>query len=349
MTDHMVEFTRRILDAAKEKKALRILGGGSKDFHAHTLKGEILETSAYQGIVNYEPTELIITARAGTSLQQVESALAERGQMLACEPPRLSPSSTLGGCVAAGWSGPRRAYTGSVRDFVLGVRVINGRGEDLRFGGEVMKNVAGFDMSRLMTGSFGTLGLILEVSLKVLPRPLHEQTLRFEMDGSRAIERMNHWAGQPLPVSGTLWWDGKLYVRLSGPESAIRAARENMGGELQADAGALWTHVRDQSLGFFQGTVWRLSIRSSTPALDLPGPQLMEWNGALRWISGDADASRVHQIARAAGGHALRYRGGDASQGVYQAEAATLKLQQRIKAAMDPSGIFSPGRLHPQI
>ncbi len=349
MTDHVAQFSQRIREAAQENTALRIRGGGSKDFHAHALNGEMLETSAYQGIVNYEPTELIVTARAGTLLTQLEAALAERGQMLACEPPRLSPASTLGGCVAAGWSGPRRAYAGSVRDFMLGVRVINGRGEDLRFGGEVMKNVAGFDLSRLMTGSFGTLGLILEVSLKVLPRPRYEQTLRFEMDASRAIQSMNHWAGQPLPVSATLWLDGQLYVRLSGPESAIRAAREKMGGEVEADAGAIWTRVRDQSLDFFQSTTWRLSIKSSTPALDLPGKQLMEWNGALRWISGDLDAPRAHQIAHQAGGHALLYRGGDASQGVFQADAATLKLQQRIKAAMDPDNVFSPRRLHPQI
>ncbi|MFN0315072.1 MAG: glycolate oxidase subunit GlcE [Burkholderiales bacterium] len=347
--DHVAEFIRRITGAAETKQSLRIRGGGSKDFHACALNGEILETSAYTGIVNYEPTELIITVRAGTPLSQVEAALDERGQMLGFEPPRLSPASTLGGCVAAGWSGPRRAYAGSVRDFVLGVRVINGRGEDLRFGGEVMKNVAGFDMSRLITGSFGTLGLILEVSLKVLPRPRQEQTLRFEMDGARAIESMNRWAGQPLPVSATLWMDGRLYVRLSGPESALRAAKEKIGGEVEAGADSLWAGVRDQSLKFFQGTIWRLSIKSSTPVLDSPGPQLLEWNGALRWISGDTSAARMHEIARAAGGHALLYRGGNASQGVYQTIGAHLKLQQRIKAAMDPENIFSPGRLHPQI
>ncbi|MSQ58998.1 MAG: glycolate oxidase subunit GlcE [Betaproteobacteria bacterium] len=349
MSDLASEFSQRILDAAKEKRALRIRGGGSKDFHARALDGELLETSAYHGIVNYEPTELIVTARAGTLLTQLEAALAERGQMLGFEPPRLSPASTLGGCVAAGWSGPRRPYAGSVRDSVLGMRVINGRGENLHFGGEVMKNVAGFDVSRLMTGSFGTLGLILEVSLKVLPRPRHEQTLRFDMDAARAIESMNRWAGEPLPVSGTLWLDGKLYVRLSGPETAIRSAREKMGGETEPDAANVWARVRDQSLDIFLGTVWRLSIKSSTPAADLPGKQVMEWNGALRWISGGTEAALVHEIARKSGGHALLYRGAGASRGVYRLDAATLKLHQRIKSAMDPSSVFGPGRLHPQI
>ncbi len=349
MTDLVSEFSQRVQAAAKQGSALRPRGGGSKDFHACKLGGEPLDVSGYQGIVNYDPTELIITAKAGTPICDIEATLAEGGQMLACEPPRLSAGSTLGGCVAAGWSGPRRAYAGSVRDFVLGTRILNGRGEDLRFGGEVMKNVAGFDLSRLMTGSFGTLGLILEVSLKVLPRPLQELTLRFDLDEAHAIAAMNAWAAQPLPLSGTAWFDNKLYVRLSGPEPAVRAAKEKMGGEPQSDAQALWTSVRDQTLPHFSGTLWRLSIKSTTPALNLPGKSLLEWNGALRWLNSAADATAVHAAARKAGGHALRYRGGDLSQGLFQPDPAMLKLQQRIMAALDPDNVFSPARLHPSL
>ena len=348
MTDFVSDTRQRILAAAKEKSALRARGGGTKDFHACALNGEVLDTNTYRGIVNYDPTELIITAKAGTLLSDIESTLSEGGQTLACEPPRFSPAGTLGGCVATGWSGPRRAFAGSVRDFVLGMRVINGRGEDLNFGGEVMKNVAGFDVSRLLTGSFGTLGLILEVSLKVLPRPVQELTLRFEMDETRAITAMNAWAGQPLPISGTAWFDGRLYVRLSGPESATRVAKEKLGGEVENDPQTLWNSVRDQTLPHFQGTLWRLSIKSSTPPLALPGKCVVEWNGALRWLKSNADAATIHAAARKAGGHALLYRGTDAD-GLFRPDPVALKLQQRIKAAFDPDNIFSPARLHAQL
>jgi glycolate oxidase FAD binding subunit len=306
----------------------------------------VLDTRGYSGIVAYEPTELVFTARAGTPLREVEAALAERGQALACEPPYFGQDATFGGMVASGFSGPRRAAAGSVRDFVLGVRMLNATGEDLRFGGQVMKNVAGFDLSRLITGSFGTLGLILEASLKVLPRPESEATLRFELDEARAIQRMNAWAGQPLPITATCWCDNALTVRLSGAALAVVAARQQLGGDEVADGQAFWEAVREQVMPVFQGTLWRLSIKSTAPPLDLPGSKIMEWNGSLRWVATDAPAQTVFAAAHKAGGYATRFRGGDSGSPIMRLDGGTLALHRRLKAALDPQGLFGPQRLH---
>ncbi|MCW5622259.1 MAG: glycolate oxidase subunit GlcE, partial [Burkholderiales bacterium] len=328
------------------KQPLRVRGSGSKDFYAHSLQGEVLDMGAHAGIVDYERTELVITAQAGTPLTQIEHALAEGGQMLACEPPHFGPAATLGGCVAAGFSGPRRVQAGSVRDFVLGAKVMNAAGEVLSFGGQVMKNVAGFDVSRLMAGSFGTLGVLLEVSLKVLPRPEQEVTLRFDLDETEAIERMNRWAAQPLPISATCYIDGALYVRLSGSDLGVSAARSRIGGEAVADASAWWEAVREQRLpAFGNGTLWRLSIKSTTPPLSLPGTQVIEWNGALRWIASDAPAPTMFALARKASGHATRFRGSGQT-AIMQLDAGTLALHRKLKAALDPLGLFGPQRLH---
>src|SRR5262245_23999553 len=248
MDPSLSQLIERIREAAARKQSLRIRGSGSKDFYAFRLEGEPLDVSGYRGIVDYEPSELVMTARAGTPLAEVEEALLKGGQMLACEPPYFGPHATLGGCVAAGFSGPRRVATGSVRDFVLGTRVLNGQGEDLRFGGQVMKNVAGFDVSRLMAGSFGTLGLILEVSMKVLPRPEQERTLRFQMAEAKAIETMNRWAAQPLSISATCYADGALTVRLSGSKLGIDSACTRIGGDRVAEGDAFWQSVREQTL-----------------------------------------------------------------------------------------------------
>jgi glycolate oxidase FAD binding subunit len=276
------ELTERIRKAAAEKRPLRIRGGGSKDFYAYKLEGEPLDVAGYRGVVDYEPSELVLTARAGTPLAEIEDTLAKGGQMLACEPPYFGPQATLGGCVAAGLSGPRRASAGSVRDFVLGTRVLNGEGEDLRFGGQVMKNVAGFDVSRLMAGSFGTLGVILEVSLKVLPTPEKEVTLRWPMDEGKAIQAMNRWAGQPLPVSATCHADGALSVRLSGSQLGVDAARARLGGDTVLDGPAFWRAVREHTVDGLRGSLWRLSVKPTTPPLNLPKTQIIEWNGSLR-------------------------------------------------------------------
>ena len=346
--DHLIaEFADRIRKAAADRTPLRIRGSGSKDFYGVVLRGEILSTVGYSGIVDYEPTELVLTARAGTPLREVEAALAERGQMLAFEPPHLGSGATLGGCVASGFSGPRRAAAGSVRDFVLGVRMLNAQGDDMQFGGRVMKNVAGFDVSRLMAGSFGTLGLILDISLKVLPRPESEASLRYELSETTAIRRMNEWATQPLPITGTCWCDGALTIRLSGAAPAVAAARANLGGDSMPDSDAFWMSVREQTQRNFEGTLWRLSVKSSAPPLGLSRQQAIEWNGSLRWLAGDVDGRQALAAARRAGGHATLFRGGDRSAGIFQLDAGVLAVHKRLKAALDPQGIFGPGRLTP--
>ncbi len=342
-------FAERVRQAAAQKRPLRLKGGGSKDFYGGPLAGEILDTRAYAGIVSYDPTELVVTARAGTPLRELETLLAGQGQMLAFEPPHFGDGATVGGVVASGLSGPRRATSGSVRDFVLGVKLMDGRGEVLNFGGQVMKNVAGYDVSRLIAGSLGTLGLILEVSLKVLPRPAAELTLRLETPQVNALEWMNSWAGQPLPISATSWQDDLLTLRLSGARAAVAAAREHLGGELVADGPNFWQELREQRTGFFKTgstlwPLWRLSLPSVTPPL--PGSQLIEWGGSLRWVkSGEA---KLAAETVSAGGHAALFRGSEEarSAGVFQALPPTLmSLHRKLKHAFDPAGIFNPGRL----
>ncbi len=349
--DAAAELQERVRAAAAARAPLRPRGGGSKDFYGNEPRGEVLDTRGHAGIVSYEPTELVVTARCGTPLEALEAELARQGQMLAFEPPRFAPQATLGGCVAAGLSGPRRAAAGSVRDFVLGARMLDGTGRDLSFGGQVMKNVAGYDVSRLLAGSLGTLGVILEVSLKVLPRPAAERTLRLEMDGARALESMNRWAGQPLPVTATAWAGGLLSVRLSGAETAVKAAAARIGGDaLEPDrAGAFWEGVREQSDPFFGDAtpLWRLSLPSTAPDPALPGRQLAEWGGALRWWKPAAPAAEVRAKAEKAGGSATLFRGGDRSAGAFHPlPAALAKLHHGLKAAFDPSGILSPGRMY---
>jgi len=281
---HIAQWQERIRAAAEAKRPLRIRGGGSKDFYGGPLAGEVFETAAHRGIVSYDPTELVITARAGTPLAEIESAMREQGQMLAFEPPHFVPAATLGGCIASGLSGPRRPYAGAVRDLVLGVRVLDGKADDLHFGGQVMKNVAGFDVSRLMVGALGTLGVILDVSLKCLPLPKAEATLALAFPAEEAVRRINEWSGQPLPISASAWHAGRLMVRLSGAESAVRAAREKLGGDAIADPDGWWASVREQTHAFFAGAapLWRLSVKSTAPVDDLGGEQLMEWGGSLR-------------------------------------------------------------------
>ena len=314
-----------------------------------SLDGEALDTRAYHGVVEYEPTELVFTARAGTPLREVEATLADKGQMLPFEPPHFGPDATFGGCIASGFSGPRRAYLGAARDFVLGVRSLNSAGEDLQFGGQVMKNVAGYDVSRLMTGSFGTLGLMLDISVKVLPIPEDEQTLRLEMSEAQAIEAMNRWAGQPLPLSATCFVQGNLYVRISGAASAVSAARKQLGGE-SIDGEPFWHSVREQSHSFFTDAlpVWRLSMKSTTAPLAL-GPTMIEWNGSLRWICGAGELDGMHAAARKAGGYATCFRSETRPDTIQHMPAAMLALHKKIKYAIDPEGIFCPRRLFAEI
>jgi glycolate oxidase FAD binding subunit len=345
----------RIKNAAAARTPLRLVGGGTKDFYGQELIGEPLATTAYAGIVDYDPTEMVITARCGTRLAEVERTLRQGGQMLGFEPPQFGDAATLGGCVAAGLSGPRRPYAGAVRDLVLGVRVLDGRGGDLSFGGRVMKNVAGFDVSRVLAGSLGTLGVIAEVSLRCLPLPKAEATRVFDLDADAAIRTMNEWGGQPLPLTATCHCDGRLCARFSGAENAVAAAVREVGGSPLADAGAFWASLREQRHEFFatrddRAALWRLSVRATAPLADLGGPQLLEWGGALRWLRADAraDAARLRAWALDRGGHATLFRAADKSPGVFQRpDAPSLAIQRRLKAAFDPEGILNRHRMYP--
>ena len=348
-TDIATQFSARIRAATAARTPLRIRGGGTKDWYGQALQGEVLDTRAYTGVVSYEPTELVITARCGTPLAEIEALLAQHGQMLAFEPPRFGLGSTIGGVVASALSGPRRASAGAVRDFVLGAVLMDGHGEALRFGGQVMKNVAGYDVSRLLAGSLGTLGLILEVSLKVLPVPLSAASLRFEMSEIDALRRLNEWGGQPLPVSASCWHQGVLSLRLSGAQAAVTAAQRKLGGE-GLDGAAFWDSLRDQTHPYFSGgSLWRLSVPSAASAIILRGEQLIEWGGAQRWLKVDdaAQADSIRRTVAAAGGHATLFRGEDKNAGVFHPLApAVMKIHQRLKDAFDPAGIFNPGRMY---
>lgn len=350
MADSFVtELCERVRAHAAARKPLRIRGGGTKDFYGQALvQADVVDTAAHAGVVAYEPKELVLTVRAGTPLEDVERALAAERQMLPFEPPHFGKGATIGGVVAAGLSGPRRPYAGAVRDFVLGARIVNGRGEDLGFGGRVIKNVAGYDVSRLMAGALGTLGILTELSFKVLPRPAVETTLAFELDQGSAIEQANRWAAQPLPLSASAWQDGRLLVRLSGAAPAIAAARSKMGGEELPPSG-FWEELREQRLPFFAGDapLWRLSVPQTTEPFLGEHTQLVEWGGGVRWMRGEADTLAIRSTVEKAGGHATLFRGGDKALGVFHPLAPALdKIHRRLKAAFDPEGILNPGRLY---
>lgn len=348
----MIEtFREQVRAAAANGGKLRIRGCGTKDWYGQRIEGEILDTRGHTGIVDYEPTELVITARCGTPLVEIEAVLAEQNQMLAFEPPHFGDNATFGGAIAAGLSGPRRANSGALRDFVLGAELLDGKGELLRFGGQVMKNVAGYDVSRLLVGSLGTLGLITQASVKVLPRPFAETTLRFEIGEIDAIRKLNEWGGQPLPLSASCWHAGVLALRLSGAQAAVDAAVKSLGGQVMPDCAAFWASLREQRHAYFDGDtpLWRLSLPSTTGAIVLKGEQLIEWGGAQRWLraqSADADAETIRRTVSAAGGHATLFRGGDKSVGVFQPLApAVARIHARLKASFDPAHIFNPGRM----
>lgn len=351
MEQVLQQFKDRIAAAGVNKTALRIRGSGSKDWYGQSPHGSVLDTGAYRGIIAYDPTELVITARCGTPLAEIDATLAAQNQMLAFEPPHFGPAATIGGMVASGLSGPRRQAVGALRDFVLGAVLLDGKGDTLHFGGQVMKNVAGYDVSRLLAGSMGMLGLILDVSLKVLPIPFAEASVRFEMNQADAIRRLNEWGGQPLPISASIWHAGVLSVRLSGAQAAISAAQSRMGGEAITHANPFWLAVREQDSDFFavreEIGLWRLSVPSGTPSIDLPGEQLIEWGGAQRWLKTNADATTIRNAAEKIGGHATLFRGGDKNVGVFHPLVPALsKIHRNLKNAFDPSGIFNPGRMY---
>jgi glycolate oxidase FAD binding subunit len=350
---------QRIRDAAASGRTLNIVGHGSKAFYGGEPVGEPLAMGELSGISSYEPSELVITAKAGTPIAELEAALAEKGQHLPFEPPRFNGRGTVGGMVASGLSGPARASVGALRDHVLGVTVVNGQGEAMRFGGTVMKNVAGYDVSRVMAGSMGVLGVIAEVSLKVLPLPYAEATLRFELGQAQALLQLNRWGSQPLPINASAWWDGALVLRLAGARAAVQSATLTLGGELIPDdlARPFWTGLRDHSDEFFLGAeravqggaaLWRLSLPQTAPALSLHGEQLVEWGGAQRWITTPMAAAQVREMAAQVGGHATLFRASDKSAGSFAPLSAPLaRIHRALKKSFDPQGVFNPGRLYP--
>lgn len=345
------EWSRRIALAAATQSPIAICGGGSKAFYGGRTPGDPLDTTAYRGIIDYEPTELVLQARAGTPLSEIERTLAEQGQMLAFEPPSFGAAATLGGTIACGFSGPRRVAAGSARDFVLGVRILDGRGKDLGFGGKVMKNVAGYDVSRVMTGALGTLGVLLDIALKVLPRPQREATLSMHCSQEEAIRRINTWAGKPYPISASCHVGDTLTLRLSGTDPGVDAARKQLGGKLVDDAETHWDAIREHTTEFFEGDepLWRLSVKPTAPCLPLPGRQLLEWHGALRWVRTRADAETVRDVARKAGGHATLFRAAlDDTPRFQPLPDGIMNLHRRLKQTFDPAGILNRGRLYPE-
>jgi FAD/FMN-containing dehydrogenase len=347
----------RVRSAGAHGAALAIRGGGTKAFYGEPARGEPLDLGPLSGIASYEPTELVVTARSGTPLAELEAALAECGQCLPFEPPRFGPGGTVGGMVAAGLSGPARASVGGVRDYVLGTTVLTGRGEVLRFGGQVMKNVAGYDVSRLMVGSLGVLGAICEVSLKVLSVAPAAETLVFERDEADALRMLNTLSARPLPLNASVWHQGRLWLRLRGARAAVHSACETLGGERPgADADPWWDSVRDHRHPFFQvgapelangECLWRLSVPDTAAPLPLPGERLIEWGGALRWWRTAAPAASVRAAAAEVGGHATLFRAADKSPGVFSPlTEAQRRIHRGLKQAFDPLGVFNPGRLY---
>ena len=361
---HLID---RVRASAADATRLRIRGGGTKDAIGGALPfdGAELDLRPLTGVVSYEPSELVVTVRAGTPLVALEAVLAAQGQCLPFEPPRYAAGGTVGGMVAAGLSGPARATVGAVRDYVLGLEMLNGQAELLRFGGQVMKNVAGYDVSRLMTGSWGTLGAITEVSLKVLPVPPAEATLRFECDQAEALRRLHAWGGQPLPLNASCWVEdagvGQLYVRLRGAKAAVTAACRSMGGthETAASVADDWTACRDQQLPWFANrpadqALWRLSVPQTAPVLALPAgvaPPLVEWQGAQRWVQAPHGAgAALQQLAQAVGGNASLFIAASAYPVSDKATIGTQspaieQVSARMRQAFDPKGVFGPRRM----
>jgi|HubBroStandDraft_4_1064222.scaffolds.fasta_scaffold41749_2 glycolate oxidase FAD binding subunit len=347
--DATADLTERVQAAAHTRTPLQLCGSGSKAFYGRPVSGEPLPLQQHSGIVDYDPQELVLTARTGTPLALIEARLAECGQHLPFEPPHFGPAATLGGMIASGLAGPARASAGPVRDFVLGARVLTGAGQVLNFGGRVMKNVAGYDVTRLMVGALGTLGVLLEVSLKVMPRAPGQLTLSFALSAAQAIERMNDWAGTPLPISATCWVDERLYVRVQGSTAALAHARQRMGGEELAGAQEFWASVKEQTHPFFHGAgnLWRLTVPSANAVFDVPGRTLMEWSGAQRWLVPDDARTDLHEHGVRAGGFATRFRAPQEEMNVFAPlPAALMRIHRELKKTFDPYAILNPGRLY---
>jgi len=346
--DQSLQLRDQVLAALAAAETLHIRGSGSKAFlreDAAPPASRILSVSDHTGVTGYEPSELVITVRAGTPLRQVETVLAEHGQMLAFEPPGFAAGASMGGTLACGLSGPRRPYTGSARDFMLGCRLLNGQGQILSFGGQVIKNVAGFDITRLMAGSYGTLGVLLEVSLKVLPRPEAERTLVFDLAADTVLARMSDWSRGAWPLSALAYDGERVLMRLSGAEAALKASHRHLGGEVLAEANRFWQQWREQELPWFHdpaASLWRLSLAPASPPPELPGHWHLDWGGALRWLKTTAPAERIFAETARLGGHARCFRSAVGQPRQPPLPAPLAALQQRLRTAFDPHGVFQP-------
>jgi glycolate oxidase FAD binding subunit len=341
------EVRDRVLAAIAAAAPLAITGGGTKSFYGREVPGDPLPLSAHTGIISYDPAELVLTARAGTRLAEIESALTAAGQWMPFEPPWFGDAATLGGTIACGIAGPARGYTGAAKDFVLGVTLLTGEAQTLRFGGQVMKNVAGFDIARTLVGSLGTLGVLMDVSMKVLPRPPTEKTLAFELDAAGAPQRLSDWARLPSCVSASCWVDGRLFIRLSGSAAAIDSASARFGGEEERGGPLFWRSVREQTHAFFSDSLIRVVVPALSAPGALPGRCLMEWGGAQRWFNGDAEFDALQSAARGLGGFAVRFRTANRAGEVFApVSAVQMKLQRALKGIFDPHGIFNRGRMY---
>jgi len=344
-TSALVEQVR---DATARRAPLRIVGGDTKRFHGRATEGTVLAAREHRGILRHDPAELVLTARGGTPLTEIEAELAAKGQRLPFEPPHFGAGATLGGTVACGLAGPSRAWSGPVRDYVLGARVLTGDGRVLRFGGEVMKNVAGYDVARLMAGSLGILGVLLDVSLKVLPLPPGERTLALEMDEAAALARLAEIARSALPLTAGSWVRGRACLRFEGSEATLDEVQRRIGGERLPDAGGFWTSLREQTDPFFGGglPLWRCTVPPLAPRLSLAGPPLIEWNGLQRWYRCPPGVA-AFEAAAAVGGHATVFRhAADGGEVFPPLPAALLHLHRALKREFDPAGILNPGRMY---
>ena len=347
--DNSAALLEHVNQALEDATPLRIQGSNSKAFLGRSVAGEVLDTRAHRGVVSYDPTELVIAARCGTPLAELSEILDASQQMLPCEPPAFGDSATVGGMIGCGLSGPRRPWSGSVRDFILGTRVITGQGKHLRFGGEVMKNVAGYDLSRLMAGSYGSLGVVTEVSLKVLPKPRQTLSISLEMDAARALSRLAEWGQQPLPISAACHDGQRLHLRLEGGEGSVAAARDRLGGELLN--ASYWQDLNEHRLHFFEEErpLWRLALPPATPRLPLPGVQLIDWGGAQRWLKSGAEATFIRSLVEQVGGHAICYTPGQTDSPFQPLAGALMRYHRNLKRQLDPRGIFNPGRLYAEL
>jgi glycolate oxidase FAD binding subunit len=350
-SDNSDDLLQQVQDSIAEVVPLRICGGNTKFFYGNKSEGKTLDVSSHTGIVSYEPTELVITARAGTPIKEINAALAEQSQMLAFEPPSFGEKATIGGTIACNFSGPRRPYAGAARDFVLGSKIINGKAEMLSFGGQVMKNVAGYDVSRLMAGAMGTLGVIMEISLKVLPKPETEMTLVMKSGVAESLQRSHQWQRLPMPLSAICFDDEMIYVRISGTANALAQARTKLGGDVLTDADNFWRNNNEHKSMFFSEaeTLWRISLASGSKSLPLSGDWIYEWGGAQRWLKTNHTPEEVRAAARAAGGHATLFRGETSEEKFQALPAGLMKIHQQLKQAFDPHGLFNRGRLYRDI